>query len=1561
MSADKQTRSKNRKSRSDFQRLRSRFMGGLLRSLFFINKPTRFKQAGFVLPTTVLLLLVLTLTMGALSFRAFSRSGSVIALREQQVIDSAASPAIDRAKSKLEYLFTRDSRFPGGVPSSDVIASMMLNDNTNGIPRITANDPYTFSSTNPQASETRVDINGDGVDDNAWAFPSDVNGDGKIDPGELVVYSILMDDDNSGVKLDANQDSGKANALVTRNGPINTSETLAGCGSARAPEAGWQAINAATLQKNFQITAFVANRSEVNRTVSAIELQQVRQADRGNKWGAWFKYDLELFPGASRDFFWNGAMHTEGSLLVRDKYKARMISSHNSCLYNEPASEVTLANTSSFQGQLLSAKLDRNEFGGTSTNNDSPAFHLFTSNGQAPDTASNNSRLGTDNDSVNAGNSDLRNILLDPIKLFTQDVSAHRSPAGSTGWNRSAAWKNKRVYNNPSATPYLDDTYRADDRYGPKAVYDKSHAIPTGTSVGAPITGDAALTSIDPANNLYGLDGYWERRAIGQGLRIIVGQRLELGNAFGWQGSNEPLYPPNAPTPTEARQRRSLHDNLAAVQGMVVYHRESYDGRLPLACIASTAHPGTAATIINSRTFNTVNVGGTAKLNTDFFNGVGTNGWEFAFPYTTETSFANAIAASEPLGKVLRNLSYFAGDPLGGAPSFQPTQDGDIHPAPYMAAWGDFSNLRRIFALGTAYASLSPADKSTLHSAACTIGMLSYSLNNEIQLSTANYSSVQALGNHIEKMIDGGGSGANADIDNFFGVNGSDGQPIIKSSAKGRAGFGAGNWVDTVNNSVAGPNFRVGCSTDSMGTGTAAYDRTCDAADYYGQFTTTDFYRALDAKPGLGAALKDKFVVAQAILERGSQIQRDRLSGFRPGGLPSFANSRNVSWNSETGATTLTGQPQLVTGCDPNLFPASQAEDRIALALALCQNISKTVKYPSLYYLFPPFTHDNNGTDDTPTPGVLFDHTQPSTEEYVANPYVGSKNSNTNENTFLAVSDSDIAALATSFAPRATDFTGWALPTSSASVLTNPDAQPFTITFGSSGRDVALLDKGMYDGRELMGLRMLDLDIGKLANSNNSGDRWIASVDGIVYAFREDAIREDAIVRPKAGGTSWTDCDTWSKVYTNSGNSDSRVTGSDRNCRLVNLTSATSAPFLQDPPLTVGTAANKIADKLSTKPIDFYADPDRRPYGFRLVNGATLNRPDNVPSGMTFVSDNMVYIKGDFNLHTSSGATGADPSNACSNLIEEFTARIIQNDCALSNVDFYNGRAKTQRNSDLAFLSTDKWRPVEIVGDAVGVLSSSFRDGNIEDGFTKARQQDSNAGHGTSSYQNQNRLKNNSAATTGWRRVDGSINSTPPTLPVSVDRNGDVTRNGAVVDPTSFIRLTDVNNSPDFFNDKRGGDLQPATQTIANAVFISGIVPSQAGQSYGGMHNFPRFLEHWKDVNLHISGGFFQLNFSTSATGPYDQDAWEPGSDAQVNFDRIRFYGAPNRLWGYDVGLQYAPAGPIARRFVTIGRPRSEFYRELPVDDPYVRNLRCSTYIPPSGTRERVYPREACS
>ena len=229
----------------------------------------------------------------------------------------------------------------------------------------------------------------------------------------------------------------------------------------------------------------------------------------------------------------------------------------------------------------------------------------------------------------------------------------------------------------------LDDGYRADNRYGPKPKYNDDEGLKK--EDGAPLTvthksGDAIvgrdvlISNSASADTGYGLDGYWERSAIANGLRIVVGQRLELGDYFGWKESDDPLYPPSDTDfelpvarrssnnfsgyfkpgtdnlqkgAAETLQMRSLRDNLAAVQGLVVYHSADSAAGSPLACVAATSHPGTQETLEDSRTFEQysyVNSSGQRLWETNFLTGRGTkNGVEFAPP---SASFGPTISGA---------------------------------------------------------------------------------------------------------------------------------------------------------------------------------------------------------------------------------------------------------------------------------------------------------------------------------------------------------------------------------------------------------------------------------------------------------------------------------------------------------------------------------------------------------------------------------------------------------------------------------------------------------------------------------------------------------------------------------------------------------------------------------------------------------------------------------------------------------------------------------------------------------------------------------------------------
>jgi hypothetical protein len=276
--------------------------------------------------------------------------------------------------------------------------------------------------------------------------------------------------------------------------------------------------------------------------------------------------------------------------------------------------------------------------------------------------------------------------------------------------------------------------------------------------------------------------------------------------------------------------------------------------------------------------------------------------------------------------------------------------------------------------------------------------------------------------------------------------------------------------------------------------------------------------------------------------------------------------------------------------------------------------------------------------------------------------------------------------------------------------------------------------------------------------------------------------------------------------------------------------------------------------------------------------------------------------------------------------------------------------------------------------DAFGILSDNFCDGSLEDTFVVVPDTGSTRGLNTQLTQSLDNLERSSqgrsnqvygcnfnaarqlTSYSATLRPDGSVpsnavwlreNPADPGSPIRISANGN---------PQSFLNVGDFNAEGEYDGSYFEG-VPPANRDLlieapqqqrVNAMMISGIPPSRAEQSYGGLHNFPRFNEEWRNRNLLISGAFLQLNFSNYATGPYDHDAWEP-TDSPEAPEEIGYYGAPNRLWGYDVGLQLARVAPISARLVEVERVRSEFYREPSADDPYIKNLRCAAG--PDGER----------
>ena len=651
-------------------------MRQILRGLFRISITRHHERggmSGFVLPTTILLLLVLSLAVGSISLRTISRTQQVAGERQQRVIYNAATPAIDRAKAKIAYLIERHEKNTPGIPPEDELVKMMINDDVrfpgfedqsfdqNDQPFA---DIYTFNSENNADiidPEKRIDLDGDGLLDNAWVFKSDTDGDDK--PDAWIAYSILFQtpdtepdtEDNPGLDtIDALRNVKdeavfeRASNLEVRNGP----RSLLGSGD-RCPavqqgsvEEGWfsDESNTVFLRKNFQINAIVIpglTDEEGNllgpnptATASTLEMQQDRTFDVGNKWGAWFQNDLEVFSGPN--FNWNGAMRTQGSLIVgQDKsFEGYLISSKYSCFnIDRSASEIRVGEN------IIAGFVDPS----AEANNSEAEFHVFTAFGDDP--LGENGAItvnddGADGDTVDFGDpSDIGDVLLiDPVKQILKgrkllpgegvdDNPLRGDPDGQptitiNEWDDANAIADRITVASAreDAPVNYGDTYRHDHRPGP-----------------VPIAGEDAPEA----------QGDWEDLAHKEGMRVIVGQRLELGlpnarpadesianagadwDSFWSDGSCQEANNTDGAAPercNEARQRVTLADKLAAVQATAVYRANvknrpfQNDENTPLACLATTVHPGTAATLARAATFYDLNNG-------DFGGGLDIDGW----------------------------------------------------------------------------------------------------------------------------------------------------------------------------------------------------------------------------------------------------------------------------------------------------------------------------------------------------------------------------------------------------------------------------------------------------------------------------------------------------------------------------------------------------------------------------------------------------------------------------------------------------------------------------------------------------------------------------------------------------------------------------------------------------------------------------------------------------------------------------------------------------------------------------------------------------------------------
>ncbi|QSJ18475.1 hormogonium polysaccharide biosynthesis protein HpsA [Nostoc sp. UHCC 0702] len=318
----------------------------LLRTLFVTKRRRGSLNAGFVLPTVVMVSLVVVLLTTAILFRSFERSKNASNVRVNETVLRAAAPALDRAKAKLEKLF-QDPRLPRSTPS-DFSLSQVITDNI---------AEYTFGD--EIQLKLVKDVNADGTiledetSKSVWKYPVDTDNDGKFDSFALYgIYFKTPTTNRARSPLEARaqpMDEGLSAGRCSTN--VATSADLVG-------SQGWYKVAGKLKRSIFVYTTTVPITKEPdletfgtdytkyqefkgNKSFAALEYQQDRERVPLTNNAVIYENDLEISPGGGLRI--NGRIFTNGNLLTRNSVRFFQVSSPYSCYYTEENSKIVVA------------------------------------------------------------------------------------------------------------------------------------------------------------------------------------------------------------------------------------------------------------------------------------------------------------------------------------------------------------------------------------------------------------------------------------------------------------------------------------------------------------------------------------------------------------------------------------------------------------------------------------------------------------------------------------------------------------------------------------------------------------------------------------------------------------------------------------------------------------------------------------------------------------------------------------------------------------------------------------------------------------------------------------------------------------------------------------------------------------------------------------------------------------------------------------------------------------------------------------------------------------------
>jgi hypothetical protein len=327
----------------------------LLRSFIVTKKRPDWKTAGFVLPTVAMVSLVVVLLTIAILFRSFERSKNASNVRVNQAVLNAATPAIDRARAKINRLF-RDPRLPRSTPndfSLDQIITSNVNEFTFGdesqLTLFYDIDGNGSRKTNPGTLTENENLT------TAWKYPVDTDNNGIFD--SYTLYSIkFRNPPQSG-----GNPTRSRNPLEARTPPMNETKGSNVCDRGNNTSAqlvgsqGWYQ-RGSTLRRSifvYTTTVPITDTTGLNKTkyekfngnkgFVALEYQQDRERRPLTNNAVLYNDDLEIAPGGG--IYLNGRIVTNSNLLTTKQFnpiRFFLVSSPDSCYFSEKNSKIVV-------------------------------------------------------------------------------------------------------------------------------------------------------------------------------------------------------------------------------------------------------------------------------------------------------------------------------------------------------------------------------------------------------------------------------------------------------------------------------------------------------------------------------------------------------------------------------------------------------------------------------------------------------------------------------------------------------------------------------------------------------------------------------------------------------------------------------------------------------------------------------------------------------------------------------------------------------------------------------------------------------------------------------------------------------------------------------------------------------------------------------------------------------------------------------------------------------------------------------------------------------------------